>query len=190
MAVPSPSPSMAKDELRAIMRARRKAHVAGLSMTDRAAEEDSLARHLEPLVAAAATIGAYCPTGSEIDPRLGLGGRTVGHPSFGEGDDHFRFRTGPCEATGPHGIAEPLAGAAEIEPDLILVPLIAIDPAGHRLGQGGGHYDRVLARYRQQGATLVGVGWTSQRLAFALPADEWDVALDGFARPDGLEMFR
>lgn len=190
MAVPSPSSSMAKDELRAVMRARRKAYVGGLSMTERAAEEDALARHLEPLVEAASTIGAYCPVGSEIDPRLGLGGRAVGHPSFGDGDAHFRFRTGPCEAIGPHGIAEPLADAAEIEPDLILVPLIAIDPAGHRLGQGGGHYDRVLARYRPQGAMLVGVGWACQRLDFALPADEWDVALDGFASPGGLEMFR
>ena len=67
-----------------------------------------------------------------------------------------------------------------VEPDLILVPLIAIDGRGTRLGRGKGHYDRALARLRKGGAQLVGVGWPFQRLADEIPADDWDVPLDGF----------
>ena len=52
-----------------------------------------------------------------------------------------------------------------VEPDLVLVPLIAIDGRGTRLGRGKGHYDRALARLKKSGARLVGVGWSLQRLA-------------------------
>jgi len=38
-------------------------------------------------------------------------------------------------------------------------------------------------------ARLIGIGWTSQMLADTIPADDWDVPLDGFASPDGLIMF-
>ena len=56
-----------------------------------------------------------------------------------------------------------------VDPDLILVPLIAIDGRGTRLGRGKGHYDRALARLRKSGARLIGVGWPLQRLADAIP---------------------
>jgi 5-formyltetrahydrofolate cyclo-ligase len=76
-----------------------------------------------------------------------------------------------------------------VDPDLVLVPLIAIDGAGTRLGRGKGHYDRALTRLRKSGARLIGVGWAIQRLTETIPADAWDVPLDGFASPDGLELF-
>ena len=85
---------------------------------------------------------------------------------------------------------QPSARAPLVEPDLILVPLIAIDGNGTRLGRGKGHYDRALARLKKGGARLVGVGWTLQRLVEAIPADEWDIPLDAFASPEGLEVFR
>ncbi|NUQ18959.1 MAG: 5-formyltetrahydrofolate cyclo-ligase, partial [Sphingomonas sp.] len=68
-------------------------------------------------------------------------------------------------------------------------PLIAVDGCGTRLGRGKGHYDRALARLRKNGARLIGVGWEIQRLTETIPADDWDVPLDGFASPDGLELF-
>jgi 5-formyltetrahydrofolate cyclo-ligase len=77
-----------------------------------------------------------------------------------------------------------------VEPDLILVPLIAIDGAGTRLGRGKGHYDRALVRLRKSRARLVGVGWALQRLTETIPADEWDVPLDASASPEGLELFK
>jgi 5-formyltetrahydrofolate cyclo-ligase len=84
---------------------------------------------------------------------------------------------------------QPKRSAPAVEPDLILVPLIAIDGAGTRLGRGKGHYDRALIHLRKGGARLVGVGWPIQRLVEAIPADEWDIPLDAFASPDGLELF-
>jgi 5-formyltetrahydrofolate cyclo-ligase len=76
-----------------------------------------------------------------------------------------------------------------VDPDLILVPLIAIDGRGTRLGRGKGHYDRALARLRKSGARLIGVGWQIQRLADRIPADDWDIPLDAFASPKGVERF-
>jgi 5-formyltetrahydrofolate cyclo-ligase len=76
-----------------------------------------------------------------------------------------------------------------VQPDLVLVPLIAIDRHGTRLGRGKGHYDRALTRLKKNGAKLIGIGWQLQRLVETIPADEWDVPLDGFASPDGLELF-
>jgi 5-formyltetrahydrofolate cyclo-ligase len=76
-----------------------------------------------------------------------------------------------------------------VQPDLVLVPLIAIDRSGTRLGRGKGHYDRALPSLKKNGARLIGVGWSLQRLSETIPADEWDIGLDGFASPDGLEIF-
>ena len=70
------------------------------------------------------------------------------------------------------------------------MPLVAIDGNGTRLGQGKGHYDRVLAKLREHGALLIGVGWEVQMLDELIPRRPWDVPLDGFASPAGLEMFR
>jgi 5-formyltetrahydrofolate cyclo-ligase len=64
-----------------------------------------------------------------------------------------------------------------------------VDDHGARLGRGKGHYDRALIHLKKSGARLIGVGWPLQRLAQHIPADEWDVPLDGFASPDGLELF-
>ncbi len=71
----------------------------------------------------------------------------------------------------------------------MLVPLVAIDGSGTRLGRGKGHYDRALVRLKKSGARLIGVGWAMQRLTETIPADEWDVPLNGYASPDRLELF-
>jgi 5-formyltetrahydrofolate cyclo-ligase len=77
-----------------------------------------------------------------------------------------------------------------VQPDLVLVPLIAVDANGTRLGRGKGHYDRALVRLKKNGARLIGVGWPIQRLPETIPTDEWDIPLDGYASPDGLELFQ
>jgi hypothetical protein len=79
------------------------------------------------------------------------------------------------------GLFSAALDAPEVYPDLVLVPLIAVDARGTRLGQGKGHYDRVLAKLRERAALLIGVGWEVQRLDRLIPPDPWDVALDGFA---------
>jgi 5-formyltetrahydrofolate cyclo-ligase len=84
---------------------------------------------------------------------------------------------------------QPKPRAPVVEPDLVLVPLIAVDPSGARLGRGKGHYDRVLGKLKRSGARLIGLGWPMQRLDDTIPADPWDVPLDAFASPDGLVWF-
>jgi 5-formyltetrahydrofolate cyclo-ligase len=76
-----------------------------------------------------------------------------------------------------------------VQPDLVLVPLIAVDGQGSRLGRGKGHYDRALVNLKKNGARLIGVGWAIQRLTDTIPHDDWDIPLDAFASPDGLEVF-
>ena len=61
---------------------------------------------------------------------------------------------------------------------------------GQRLRPCGGHFDRALPALRAAGTQIIGVGWAMQRIEGDLPDDPWDVPLDGFASPEGLEMFR
>jgi 5-formyltetrahydrofolate cyclo-ligase len=79
---------------------------------------------------------------------------------------------------GPLGILEPSPAAAELVPDIMLVPLAAFDPLGHRIGYGAGHYDYTLAHLRKMKAiTAVGIGFAAQQIK-AVPALPHDVALD------------
>ena len=82
-------------------------------------------------------------------------------------------------APGAHGTREPMEGRPELVPDIVIVPMLAFDPAGIRLGYGGGYYDRTLAGLREAGHEVLAVG-----LAYAeqgtdrLPADPHDQHLD------------
>jgi 5-formyltetrahydrofolate cyclo-ligase len=181
---------MSKVELRSAMRDARKAFVASLPHSQRLELETRLAEHLGALVSQAKIVGSYHSHGSEIDPAGALQGAITAYPSFVPDEEKFSYRTGECVEAGPHKIMQPACSNPAVMPDLLLIPLIAIDRLGYRLGQGGGHYDRVLPALRAAGAKLIGVGWEMQRLDFSLPHERWDVALDGFASPRGLEMFR
>jgi 5-formyltetrahydrofolate cyclo-ligase len=206
MVVPSPpffpsprtGPEMAplsKDVLRRAALDARKAFARTLSDADQAMLERRLAHHLTSLCAKASVVGGYAPMGSEISPLVAIEearsvGRIVAFPAFGDPAKPFRFRAGDPLVAGPFGIMQPKLSAPAVEPDLVLVPLIAIDGAGTRLGRGKGHYDRALSQLRKGGARLIGVGWAMQRLSETIPADEWDIPLHGFASPDGLELFK
>jgi len=190
---PEPDP-LSKESLRRLALEARKAFVATLSDGERALLEERVAEHLTSLCAEAKVVGGYAPLGSEISPLLAIEearavGRIVAFPAFDHPAKPFKFRAGDPLEAGPFGIVQPKRSTPVVEPDLILVPLIAIDGAGTRLGRGKGHYDRALVRLRKSGAKLVGVGWALQRLTERIPADEWDIPLDAFASPDGLEMF-
>ena len=92
-------------------------------------------------------------------------------------------------APGPFGFLQPQRRAPVVDPDLIFIPLIAIDAHGTRLGRGKGHYDRALGHLKKTGAKLIGVGWSMQRLETIIPIDPWDIPLHGFASPEGVEEF-
>lgn len=82
------------------------------------------------------------------------------------------------------GILEPEVTSPSIELnvlELILMPLVAFDKMGNRLGTGGGYYDRTLAGMAHgeaQRARFVGLAFSVQE-ANSLPAEAWDIHLDG-----------
>lgn len=99
---------------------------------------------------------------------------------------HFaEYRDGVALQSNRFGIPEPEAAPSALQNirdlDVILLPLLAFDRAGHRLGTGGGWYDSSLAFLRggTRPATpvLVGVGYAFQEVG-AIPAEPWDVPLD------------
>ena len=196
MVVPSHPPLAAdKVTLRREARERRSLFIESLDRELREALEASLAEALAPLIAQSRVMGGYCPLPSEISPLPAMdaaakGGTVVAYPAFSDHQSNFRFLAGDPTESGPWACFQPPLDSPEVFPDLVLVPLVAIDPHGTRLGQGKGHYDRVLAKLRERGALLIGVGWPVQRLDGQIPRDNWDVPLDGFASPEGLEMFR
>jgi 5-formyltetrahydrofolate cyclo-ligase len=184
---------LSKESLRRTALDARKAFVRTLSDGDRTLLEQRLAEHLTSLCAGAKVVGGYAPLGSEISPRLAMEearavGRIVAFPAFDDPAKPFKFRAGDPLEAGPFGMMQPKRRTPVVEPDLILVPLIAIDGTGTRLGRGKGHYDRALTRLKKSGARLIGVGWAIQRLTEVIPRDEWDVPLDAFVSPEGLEV--
>ena len=195
MAVPSLPLSGDKMASRRRARELRRAFVAKLSASERSRLETALAAHLAPLIATSRVIGAYSPMPDEISPMAALeqaraSATTIAFPAFSDHLAHMRFLAGEPSEPGPFGIMQPPLTASEVYPDLILVPLVAIDRRGNRLGQGKGHYDRVLPDLRRRGALLVGLGWPAQRLDDPIEAEAWDVPLDGFASTDGLDLRR
>jgi 5-formyltetrahydrofolate cyclo-ligase len=92
-----------------------------------------------------------------------------------------------------YGIPEPDVGPERLieasELDLAIVPLVLFDSAGHRVGMGGGYYDRAFAFRNEAGGgetpVLVGAAHSFQRVD-ALPPEPWDVALDIVVTDDGL----
>lgn len=196
MVVPSltlvPAPKIA---LRRIARERRRDFVQSLTPDDRERLEEQLAEVVAPLLARSRVIGGYCPMPTEISPLPAMHaaaqrGTVVAYPAFTDHASPFRFLAGDPTESGPWACFQPRLDAPEVFPDLILVPLVAIDGNGTRLGQGKGHYDRVLAKLREHGALLVGVGWDVQKLDEPIQVEPWDIPMDGFASPAGLEMFR
>jgi 5-formyltetrahydrofolate cyclo-ligase len=185
---------LSKESLRRAALDARKAFVRTLSDADRARLEQRLAQNLTSLFAGVSVVGGYHPLGSEISPLLAMEearavGAIVAFPCFSNPAKPFKFVAGDPLEPGPFGLMQPAKRHPRVEPDLVLVPLVAIDSSGARLGRGKGHYDRALASLKKNGARLIGVGWAMQRLEETIPSDAWDVPLDGFASPEGLELF-
>ncbi|HTM81071.1 5-formyltetrahydrofolate cyclo-ligase [Asticcacaulis sp.] len=134
-------------------------------------------------------IGGYWPIQSEINPFPLMQvfkerGYALALPCLvAEGEEFHmifrRFSLGDDLVSGPFDIHQPADDADEIAPDLVLLPLLAFDEQGWRLGYGGGYYDRVLVRLRaQKDMKAYGVAFSGQQLA-EVPFEVHDQPLDG-----------
>jgi 5-formyltetrahydrofolate cyclo-ligase len=88
------------------------------------------------------------------------------------------------------GTFGPGPDAAELDPDLMLVPLAAFDARGHRIGYGAGYYDRAIARLRAAGRSprLIGIAFDLQEVE-RVPDEPHDVSLDAVLTESGLRLF-
>jgi 5-formyltetrahydrofolate cyclo-ligase len=185
MVVPSP-PS--KPQLRSDALARRRAYARSLSDELRSELEAKLVTIALPHLISGRIVAGYHPLKDEISPYsvlAGLGeGQRAALPWFLDRDARMLFREAPAVEPSPWGVLQPPAEAEALAPDIVLVPLVAADRSGTRIGHGKGHYDRALSHLREGGAVFaIGLAWEPQILESPIPADPWDVPLDAIATP-------
>jgi 5-formyltetrahydrofolate cyclo-ligase len=154
----------------------------------------ALARHAESLAIAKGTVvGGYHALPDEADPALLLErlvelGCHIAFPRVaarGLPLEFHRVPDGEVLAPGAFGIHEPMDIWPRAVPQLLLVPLLAFDAQGHRLGYGGGFYDRTIALLK---VPAIGIAYAGQEVP-ALPADDHDVTLDAVLTENGLTRF-
>lgn len=139
-----------------------------------------------------AVIAGFWPMSDEIDIRLLLGrlhdrGHGIGLPVTGGRRQALVFRSWQPGATllpGPFGTSHP--AGAEVTPDVLLMPLLAFDRHGNRLGYGGGYYDRTIAQLPQ--ALRIGCAFACQELD-SVPTGPYDQRLHAIATEIGLRHF-
>lgn len=177
-----------------------------------AAASVAVGHRVAEVVGPSERIAAYVPTRGEIDPMAGIrsmGAHSIGLPtvlgkemefrlvalseanrSSGSTDLHQRFEQQMFEPqleSGRFGILQPPETAPPVDlgsVQVMLVPLVAFDEQGHRIGHGRGYYDRALARIPpEKRPRLIGLAYEFQRLEAWLP-DPWDIPLDLIVTPD------
>ncbi|QLC24400.1 5-formyltetrahydrofolate cyclo-ligase [Parasphingopyxis algicola] len=184
---------MTKSELRSCFRKQRQDFVSKQDNSEIQQARRDLEERLSTSGFLAGTIGGYAAMTSEFDPSNLLrtcreNGHDIALPWFVSRDASMKFRQwdGTALERGPFGILQPESANPVLQPDTLLVPLVAVDRRGNRLGQGQGHYDRILAQFRaDRPITAIGLAWECQ-IARDIPADPWDQPLDYIATPDRL----
>jgi 5-formyltetrahydrofolate cyclo-ligase len=158
-----------------------------LPVDARQAAAETIAARAFPLpIAPGAIVSGFMPLKSEINPlllmrKLAEQGAKLALPAVAGRGKPLIMRAwawGEALASGVWGIREPKPGAAEVEPDILLVPLLAFDRTGHRVGYGAGYYDMTIARLRTRKAvTAVGIAFAAQEVP-AVPSTPRDERLD------------
>jgi 5-formyltetrahydrofolate cyclo-ligase len=172
-----------KEQLRREALARRDAMLP--EVRQRAAE--GIAARAFPLaIAPGVVVSGFMPLAGEFNPlplmqKLAGQGARLALPAIAGHGKPLIMRAwefaAPLER-GQWGIREPTPDAPEVEPDILLVPLLAFDRAGHRIGYGAGYYDLTIAQLRARKlVTAVGLAFAIQEVA-AVPATPRDSRLD------------
>jgi 5-formyltetrahydrofolate cyclo-ligase len=173
----------AKANLRVTAQARRDA----LPSEARQAAAGAIAVRAFPLkIAPGAVVSGFMPLKSEINPlplmqKLSAAGARLALPRIVGRGSPLSMRVWEFGADLDHGqwgIREPKAGAPEVDPDVLLVPLLAFDRAGNRLGYGAGYYDLTIKRLRTlKPVTAVGIAFAMQEVP-KVPTTPRDERLD------------
>jgi 5-formyltetrahydrofolate cyclo-ligase len=152
----------------------------------RAAAEAIAARKFPLAVAPGAIVSGFMPLKSEINPlplmqKLAEQGARLALPAIaGRGKPLIMraWQFGVPLDRGQWGIREPKLDAPEVQPDILLVPLLAFDRKGFRIGYGAGYYDMTIHRLRAlKSVTAVGIAFAAQEVD-KIPTTERDERLD------------
>lgn len=148
------------------------------------------------------SIALYWPKGREFDtmPLLHIlleSGHICALPIVEKGTRLLRFAAFTAHESvhkGPFGLMQPVEGPDTIwiDPDIFVIPLLAFDRAGHRLGYGGGYYDTTLDHYRTNKGKkplAVGYAYAQQAVLFNLPAEDHDEKLDWMITQQGARHY-
>ncbi len=150
------------------------------------AAETIAARPFPITLAPGAILSGFMPLKSEISPlpllrRLAQAGARLALPAIaGRGKPLVMraFAFGDALASGQWGIREPKPEAAEVFPDILIVPLLAFDRRGYRIGYGAGYYDMTINALRaKKPVTAVGIAFAAQEIA-EVPTTPRDARLD------------
>ncbi len=160
----------------------------------------ALMQHFKSAIQAPAgtAISGFWPMGDEIDivpliSQLHATGHPIGLPVVVSKGAPLIFRSwhpGLAMVDGGFKTEVPPASAAELVPEILIVPLLAFDSEGYRLGYGGGFYDRTLEKLRNSGARplAVGVAFSAQHVA-RVPRDRYDQPLDWIVTEKSAQAF-
>jgi 5-formyltetrahydrofolate cyclo-ligase len=139
-------------------------------------------------------LAGYMPMRTEIDPLPAMAAHQgpVGVPVILAAATPLRFREwspGCALMEGDFGAQIPVEGVW-IDPEVVIVPLLAFDAAGYRLGYGGGFYDRTLEGLRARHHTIaIGFAFSAQEVS-AVPIEATDQPLDLIVTETGVRHFR
>lgn len=186
-----------KASLRATLLARRLA----IPATERLAAAAAMAHHFadHPFLTYAASFAAYVAMRAEAEPlpiftRMAKFAKRTALPRINAADSPLTFhewQPGAPLTDGPHGTRQPTADSPAFIPEVVLVPLLGFDLQGHRLGYGGGFYDRTIAHLRASMATpplFVGLAFAAQEIP-EVPTEHHDETLDGVLTEEGASFF-
>lgn len=146
-------------------------------------------------------IALYWPKGREFDSlpllhELLQMGFTCGLPVIEKGSRLLKFaayKDGDALEQGPFELTQPVVSGNThwVDPDIFVVPFLAFDRHGHRLGYGMGYYDTTLKHYRDQKPVIAaGYGYGQQAVLFNLPYDDHDQKLDWIITPQKAQRFK
>ncbi len=153
---------------------------------ERQAGAEKLAARALPVDVSAKIVSGFMPMKTEINPlpllrRLADAGAQLALPAIDARGKPLIMRAwkiGDELKAGQWGIREPLPQAAQVDPDILLVPLAAFDRAGHRIGYGAGYYDMTIRALRaKKKVVAIGIAFAAQEIP-RVPATERDERLD------------